>query len=159
VDETLIPSIDRLKQLWLQSIFGDDEELVQAEANFDGLIQAMLNHIPEQQGEEKPASQMFMELMIEVTQSVALIPAHIKNYRVLLAEQGLDKLVKLGDDDDEPRGGGIGISTAGINLADQASLDFHHMMMGLAFSLAQATLQEKQSLTPLSIVQLDSNLP
>lgn len=154
MDEYLIPSVEKLKRMWLNRAFGTDDELAQAEANFDGLIEALISHVPESNEEQKPASQLFMELMLEVTQSVALIPAHIKNYRMLLAEQGLDRLVKL-EGDEESRGGGIGISTAGINLADQASLEYHHMMMGLAFSLAQALHQEKQLEKPFTIQELE----
>jgi hypothetical protein len=56
-------------------------------------------------------------------------------------------------DDDEFGSSSVGTGIAGINLADQASLEYHSMMMGLAFSLAQATLAEKDEQSSPGLLQ------
>lgn len=153
-DSYIEPDIEKLKRMWLNRTFAGPSERADAEANFDAFIEELMGHAEMHQqeareaaelvqqvtGRLRPSPQMFMELILEIEQSAALVPSRVAEYRKKLAEAGLDKAPEKKGEMGTSMGG-----MAGINLADQGALEFHGVLLNLAVNLAQATLEEKAS--------------
>lgn len=132
-----------LRRLWLST--ADEDSIDEASAEFDAFISSLLKQgrsgdvdtTAAQADEGVSQSRMLMEIILEVDTTMRMVPPRVKTYRDLLAAQGLDKTSDVGSD----HGGQKGM--AGINLADQAALEFHRAMLGLAVSVAQAEAADR----------------
>jgi hypothetical protein len=155
-DEYTQPNLFKLKKMWLNRAFANDEERVEAEHNFDDFVKEMIGHKElhsgeEQESDEPPRSQMFMELILETESAMEIIPTRVATYRQLLTKAGLDKapVDESAPKDEDAAYGGSGTRTdfamPGINLADQASLAYHQILIQLCMQLAQSTLEERHS--------------
>lgn len=135
---------DHLKRLWLSS--ADRASRDEAAAEFDSFCNALVTQgadIATKQAEvDKPVedsvsnSRVLMEIILEVDTTMRMVPSRVKTYRDLLAHEGLDRTSET------PGENGMK-GLAGINLADQAALEFHRAMLGLAISIAQAEAMER----------------
>lgn len=131
---------ESLKRLWLAEHDHDDRDA--ADIEFDRFFADLMRQgaqmvAEEKQAEEVSASRMLMEIILEVDTSMQMVPPRVKKYRDLLAKEGLDRTSTMEDGE----GGQKGL--AGINLADQAALEFHRALLHLAISIAQAEAQER----------------
>lgn len=138
---------EQLKRLWVSEEAPEYRE--QAAATFDGFCQALVKQghelakqvepdADEDNSEEVSQSRMLMEIILEVDTAIQMVPPRLKKYRDLLAAQGLDKT-------SDTSGGDGQKGLAGINLADQAALEFHRALLGLSINIAQAEVMERMN--------------
>jgi len=138
---------EQLKRLWVSE--EPPEHRDEAEAEFDGFIQALLKQgaeLSEAKDEETSddqvsQSRMLMEIILEVDTAIQMVPPRLKKYRDLLAAEGLDRTSE-GPGQNGQKG------MAGINLADQAALEFHRAILGLSINIAQAEVLERMNKKP-----------
>lgn len=146
------PLLEFITQLRSDYIDQSTRSTLEAAQEFDEnmrpLVQARMKEIAlEESGNQPTQAQMLMELVLEVEQVVALVPPKLRAYREQLAAQGLDKTVAPvhaggpGQDPGEAQEGREGMP--GINLADQAALEFHSQLLQLAFAIAQDEVQQR----------------
>lgn len=142
-----------LKRLWMSSQSQqslDPAELEEADLEFEQFIDRLVQMEPqrlesppaEQHQHDTPAitqGQFMMEVILELDQTVALVPPRVRDYRNLLAAAQLNRAASDDLDGDDPGQKGM----AGINLADQAALEFHSNLLGLAFNIAKDAAMEK----------------
>jgi hypothetical protein len=126
---------------------------LQAAMEFDESMQPLARARAKEIHQEQTAglptkAEMLMELVLEVEQVVSLVPPRLRRYRELLAAEGLDKTVvapvsagQPGAPEELAEGGREGMP--GINLADQASLEFHSQLLSLAFAIAQDEVSQR----------------
>lgn len=98
---------------------------------------------------DKSLSQSIMEFVLEVDLAVKeLVPVRLADYRNRLAAEGLGEAPESTEPkpDEEPRGIGTMTAMAGINLADQAALQYHSMLLELAMKVADARIQDGSAL-------------
>lgn len=135
---------EQLKRLWVSEEAPEHRD--EAEAEFDGFIAALLKQgadIGKTSDEDKPTeeevsqSRMLMEIILEVDTAIQMVPPRLKKYRDLLAAEGLDKTSDPGGEGQK--------GLAGINLADQAALEFHRALLGLSINIAQAEVMERMN--------------
>lgn len=144
----LMAFIRRLREDYIQN---RDMPTLDAAREFDEgmapLVQAFAR--VQQQQESRPSqAEMLMELVLEAEQVVSLVPPRLRKYRELLAAEGLDKTVVVpapagrpGAPEELAEGGREGMP--GINLADQAALEFHSQLLSLAFAIAQDEVSQR----------------
>lgn len=136
---------EQLKRLWVSEEAPEYRE--QAAAAFDGFCQALVkqgHELAESQQPDKSSedevsqSRMLMEMILEVDTAVQMVPPRLKQYRDQLAREGLDRTSETPGENGQK-------GMAGINLADQAALEFHRAMLGLAINIAQAEVMERMN--------------
>lgn len=148
-----------LRRLWLST--ADPASREEAEREFDAFCKGLVERgvqlgatnpqakvvglkvgdapVEEQEAddeEEISQTRMLMEIILEVDTAMRMVPPRVKTYRDLLAAEGLDKTSDVQGEDGQK-------GLAGINLADQAALEFHRALLGLAITIAQAEAYEK----------------
>ena len=139
-----------LRRLWLST--ADPASKDEAEREFDEFVKSLVEQgaelaakqaqeaqeklAPESTDEEVSTSRMLMEIILELDTTMNMVPPRVKTCRDLLAAEGLDKTSSVEGED-----GTKGL--AGINLADQAALEFHRALLGLAVTFAQAEAHER----------------
>ena len=135
---------EQLKRLWVSEEAPEYRE--QAAAAFDGFCQALVKQghdlaerpDKEDNTEDVSQSRMLMEMILEVDTAIQMVPPRLKKYRDLLAAEGLDKTSDVGGENGQK-------GLAGINLADQAALEFHRALLGLSINIAQAEVMERMN--------------
>ena len=152
-DTTMPPLLAFLRRLREVYIEQSDRPMVEAAREFDAGIQPLAQAYAEQIRQEQVANQpskaeMLMELVLEAEQVVALVPPRLRRYREQLAAEGLDKTVVApvpasGQPAPEPGAEGGREGLPGINLADQAALEFHSQLLSLAFAIAQDEVSQR----------------
>jgi hypothetical protein len=133
---------ESVKRLWMdRRNYANEEEIEEESDKFDKFLLDFLDaNRPLPRADDRPSqSQMLMEMILELDQTLPMVPPRLKDYRGMLAEQGLDRVfVKTPADDSSGSP-----SVPGINLADQAALDFHGRLLGMVFAIAQDTTIQK----------------
>lgn len=135
-----------LKRLWLSTADVDTKD--EAEAEFDRFISALLRQgaqmaptasAEDEADEDNEVSQsrLLMEIILEIDTTMQMVPPRVKKYRDLLVQEGLDKTSASNELEEGQKG------LAGINLADQAALEFHRALLGLSITIAQAEAYER----------------
>jgi hypothetical protein len=153
IDDQMQPLMAFLGKLREAYIENSELPTLQAAQEFDEamhpLAAARAREIQQEASADLPSrAEMLMELVLEVEQVVSLVPPRLRRYRELLAAEGLDKTVLTpaaagdqGGPDGEAEGGREGLP--GINLADQASLEFHSQLLSLSFAIAQDEVSQR----------------
>lgn len=145
----LLDFVSKLRQMYVET---SGKSTLAAMQEFDEgmrpLVIARAKEIQLEESANQPTqAEMLMELVLEVEQVVSLVPPRLAQYRRLLAAEGLDKTVvpvhagAPGEGPDGPESGREGMP--GINLADQASLEFHSQLLQLSFAIAQDEVQQR----------------
>jgi len=100
--------------------------------------------------EKKSLSQQIMEYILEVDLAVnELVPVRLAAYRNTLAAHGLGEAPDVpGEEKSDDMGEGVrtGVRMAGMNLADQAALRYHDMLLDLAAKVASAKIESGSDL-------------
>lgn len=147
------PLLDFVKKLRDDYIDHSPLPTLQAAQEFDEgmrpLVMARMKEIHLEQTADQPTqAQMLMELVLEIDQVVSLVPPKLRAYRERLAAEGLDRTVvpvtpdgKPADPDGLAEGGREGLP--GINLADQAALEFHSQLLHLAIAIARDEVEQR----------------
>lgn len=138
---------EKVKRLWmLEHKWDEDEDRVERE--FDSFVGYLVNNVVSVQTEEgntdlvepPTLSAQLMEFILEIDETLPMVPPRVANYRSLLAAAGLDKQPVTSD---EPVTSGGMQGMPGITLADQAALAFHQQLLGIALGIAQDAATEK----------------
>lgn len=140
---------EKLKQLWLGEHDPDDRDA--ADIEFDRFVADMMREggqivaaeAKEDSEDGVSQSRMLMEMILEVDTAIQMVPPRLKKYRDLLAAEGLDKASTVAGEDGQK-------GLAGINLADQAALEFHRALLGLSINVAQAEVMERMNRKPMT---------
>lgn len=153
LDDMMTPLVAFLGKLREAYIEHSGLPTVQAAQEFDEsmrpLATARAREIQQAQTADLPTkAEMLMELVLEVEQVVSLVPPRLRRYRELLAAEGLDRTVVApvpANGQPAPESGAEGgrEGLPGINLADQASLEFHSQLLSLAFAIAQDEVSQR----------------
>lgn len=158
IDDQMEPLVAFIKQLREAYLEHSDLPTLEAAREFEEnmrplaaarALELQIQQAPQVSMAGQPTkAEMLMELVLELDQVVSLVPPRLRRYRELLAAEGLDKAVvaptsagRPGGPEPEAGGGREGLP--GINLADQASLEFHSQMLSLAFAIAQDEVSQR----------------